>query len=277
MAAITAQDVNKLRTQTGAGMMDCKKALTEAGGDFDKAIEILRKKGEKISANRQDREATEGMIVAKISADGKRGLLLELNCETDFVARNEDFQGIANSLAAEALKAGAKTAEEVKALNVDGKAVEVILTEAMGRIGEKIDVSHFEVLEAEAVTSYIHAGSRVGVLVGFGGVEGINVATVGKDVGMQIASMRPLALNKDGVDPSVIQKEIEIGMVQARRDGKPEAMLEKIAQGKLGKFYKENTLLEQDFVKDPSLSVEKYVKTFGPNLVVTGFKRLSLA
>jgi elongation factor Ts len=273
---ITAQDVNRLRAETGAGMMDCKKALQESGGDFDKAIEYLRKKGQKVSADRQDREAKEGAIFALVSGDQSYGIILELNCETDFVARNEGFQQLGQKIAAAALAAKVRTLDELKALPLDGQTVAEALTEAVGRIGEKIEVSKYALQEGEKVVAYVHPGSRVGVLTVFAGAGDVDLTQAGKDVCMQVAAMSPIAVDKSGVDPSIVQKEIAIGMEQARAEGKPEAMLEKIAQGKLQKFYKENTLMEQDFVKDPSKSIAQYLKGYAPTLVVTAFTRFNL-
>lgn len=274
--AVSAQDVNKLRQVTGAGMMDCKKALEEAGGDFDAAIDLLRKKGQKVSASRQDRDATEGSVFAEISADGKIAVMLELNCETDFVARNDDFQGIGSSIAKEALKNQPADLQALYAIQVNGKSVQDLLTDAMGRIGEKLEVSKYAVLTGERVASYIHPGARVGVLTAFSGVGSVDLNVVGKDVSMQIAAMNPLAIDKDGVDQDMLNKEIEIGKEQARAEGKPEAMLEKIAMGKLTRFLKDNTLMGQEFVKDPSKTIEQYLKDQNPSLKVTAFKRFHL-
>ncbi|MEL6673678.1 MAG: translation elongation factor Ts [Bacteroidota bacterium] len=275
--AITAQDVNKLRKATGAGMMDCKKALVEAEGDFDKAVEILRKKGQKISAKRSDREANEGAIFVAANAEGSQAFLIELNCETDFVARNEDFQALGNGIAALAIAENAADLEALKALPFDGSTVEGSLTDAMGKIGEKLTLSKFEKVSGDKVVTYIHPGARVGVAVAFSGVDGQDVTAVGKDVAMQVAAMNPVAIDEDGVDPSVVQKEIEIGMEVARNEGKPEAIVEKIARGKLGKFFKENTLLNQGFVKDTSKNVKQYIKDeLGADVSVNEFKRLQL-
>ena len=275
--AITAKEVNELRAQTGAGMMDCKKALEEAGGDFDKAIEYLRKKGQKVSASRQDRDAKEGSIFVHISADNKKATLIEINCETDFVAKNDDFQKMGNDMINAIVAAGTTDASELSSVAVGAKTVGILLDEQMARIGEKIEISKLVILEDELVVSYIHAGSKLAVLIGMSGTDGVaNAATIGRDLAMQIAAMSPIAVDKDGVDPSIIEKEIEIGKDQARQEGKPEAILEKIAVGKLGKFFEENTLLEQGFVKDPSKKVIQYLKEAGPNLKVNAFKRIQL-
>ncbi|MEM6802415.1 MAG: translation elongation factor Ts [Bacteroidota bacterium] len=275
--AITAQDVNRLRKATGAGMMDCKKALTEAGGDFDAAVDFLRKKGQKVSAKRADREAKEGAIFINANADNTEAVLIELNCETDFVARNEDFIALGNGIAAVAGSEKPADVTALKALSLDGTEINEALTNAMGKIGEKLDVSKYEKINGDSIVSYIHPGSRVGVVVAFEGSTSGNLAAVGKDVAMQIAAMKPVALDKDGVDQAIIDKEIEIGKEQARESGKPDNIVEKIAMGKLNKFFKEQTLLNQDFVKDTSKSVSKYIKDeLGADICVKDFKLLVL-
>lgn len=274
MANITAADVNKLRTITGAGMMDCKKALVEADGDFDKAIENLRKKGQKVAANRADRESTEGAVIAVVNADKTAGVVISLNCETDFVAKNESFVKLANNLAALALNYNTK--EEFLAADFNGLTVADKLTEQTGVIGEKIEVGSFERLEGAFVGSYIHAGNRIATLVSLSGkAEGAEEAA--RNVAMQAAAMAPLALNEEGVDAATIEKEIEIAKDLLRQEGKPEAMLDNIAKGKLGRFFKDNTLVNQDYIKDSKLSVSEYVKSIDSSLVVTGFKRVALA
>lgn len=274
MANITAADVNKLRTITGAGMMDCKKALVEADGDFDKAIENLRKKGQKVAANRADRESTEGAVIAVVNADKTAGVVISLNCETDFVAKNEAFVKLANDLAALALNFTSK--EDFLAADFNGLTVADKLTEQTGVIGEKIEIGSFERLEGAFVGSYIHAGNRIATLVSLSA----NVAggeEAARNVAMQAAAMAPIALNEEGVDAATIEKEIEIAKDLLRQEGKPEAMLENIAKGKLGRFFKDNTLVNQDFIKDSKLSVSEYIKSVDANLVVTGFKRVALA
>ena len=274
--AITAQDVNKLRQATGAGMMDCKKALTESGGDFEQAIDILRKKGQKVSANRADREASEGAIFIYENGTGSEAVLIELNCETDFVARNDDFQSIGNQIVEVAAAQKPADLESLKALSIGGEVIADILTSAMGKIGEKIDVSKYERISGDKVVTYLHPGSRIGVAVAFSGTNG-DISAVGKDVAMQIAAMSPVAVDKDGVSQEVINKEIEIGMEVARNEGKPEEILEKIARGKLSKFFKDSTLLNQDFVKDTSRTVGQYIKDeLGAGAGVTAFKRVQL-
>ena len=276
MSTITASDVNKLRQMTGAGMMDCKKALTESNGDFDAAIDYLRKKGQKVSANRSDREAKEGAVIAKTSADYKTGVIVQLSCETDFVAKNEDFVAFAHQLADLALANNCADSDALKALTVDGVTVGDKIIEQVGKIGEKIDVVNYVFLQGANIVPYIHAGNRIGVLAVLNNARTEANLVAGKDAAMQIAAMNPMALDKDDVDPSVIAREIEIGKDQARAEGKPEAMLEKIAQGKLGKFYKESTLLNQEFVKDGSKTVAQMLDGAEKGLTVTAFKRVAL-
>lgn len=274
--AITAQDVNKLRQMTGAGMMDCKKALTEAEGDFEKAVDILRKKGQKVSASRADRETKEGVVVTRVAENGSKGILLSLTCETDFVAKNEGFVTFANTLIDIAVANGATSQEAVLALPFENITVAEKIIEMTGKIGEKIDISHFEIITAETVVPYIHSNGKLGVLVGLVNTSGTDVEEAGKDVAMQIAAMNPVAVDKDGVDASTIEREIEIGKEQARAEGKPEEMLEKIAMGKLQKFYKESTLLSQQFVKDNSKSIAQYLDGVSKGLTVNAFKRISI-
>ncbi|MEN2284169.1 translation elongation factor Ts [Algoriphagus sp. SE2] len=274
--AITAQEVNKLRQMTGAGMMDCKKALTEAEGDFEKAVDILRKKGQKVSASRADRETKEGVVVTNVSADGSKGTLLSLTCETDFVAKNDEYVAFANTLLDMAVAAEASTVEEIQALPFENITVAEKIVEMTGKIGEKIEISNYEVVSAETVVPYIHSNGKLGVLVGLVNTSGANVEEAGKDVAMQIAAMNPVAVDKDGVDSSVVEREIAVGMEQAKAEGKPEAMLEKIAMGKLNKFYKENTLLSQTFVKDNSKTIAQYLDSVSKGLTVSAFKRISI-
>lgn len=274
--AITAQEVNKLRQMTGSGMMDCKKALTEAEGDFEKAVDILRKKGQKVSASRADRETKEGVVVTRVSKDGTTGTLLSLTCETDFVAKNEEFGAFANTLLDMAVSNNCATVEEIHALPFADLTTGEKIIEMTGKIGEKIEISHFVVITAEAVVPYIHSNGKLGVLVGLVNTGGSNVEEAGKDVAMQIAAMNPVAVDKDGVDATTIEREIEIGKDQARQEGKPEEMLEKIALGKLQKFYKENTLLSQIFVKDNSKTIAQYLDGVSKGLTVSAFKRISI-
>lgn len=275
--AISAKEVNELRKMTGAGMMDCKKALVEADGDFDKAIEFLRKKGQKLSAKRADRETTEGVVLVRSNDDNTEATLVTLTCETDFVAKNDDFVSLANEIADLASTKKPIDIAALKALPVDDYTVGDKIVEYIGKIGEKLEVTAYENIKAEAVVPYVHAGSKLGVLVALSNVNGVDVSTAGRDVAMQIAAMNPIAVDKDGVDSSIVEKEIEIGKEQARQEGKPEAMLEKIALGKLNKFYKENTLLAQPFVKDNSVSIEKYLDSVSKGLTVASFKRIAIA
>jgi len=276
MSAITAQEVNKLRTMTGAGMMDCKKALTEANGDFEKAIEILRKKGQKVSASRLDKDAKEGSVFVKTSDDKKEAVLIALNCETDFVAKNEEFQNLGKLIAETAFAQKpvdkyALLAEKVGALSINER-----ITELVGKIGEKLEISAFVHMKGEAVIPYIHSGSKLGVLVSLKGVNGKDVTDAGKDVGMQIAAMSPVAVDEKQVDKTLIEKELEIAKAQILAEGKPENMVEKIAQGKLNKFFKDNTLLPQVFVKDNSKTVAQYLDSVTKGLTVVEFKRISI-
>ncbi|MCS7019067.1 MAG: translation elongation factor Ts [Cytophagales bacterium] len=275
--SITASDVNKLRQMTGAGMMDCKKALTEANGDFQAAIDILRKKGQKVAASRADRQSSEGTVFLRTTADRKAGFAISLNCETDFVAKNDEFIAMGNRIADLVVAHQPADLAAINALQLeDGRTVAEHLTDMMGKIGEKIEVANYAHVTGEHVVTYIHTGAKVGVLVALNSASDA-ADTAGKDVAMQIAAMRPLALNREGIDAATIQREIEIGKEQARAEGKPENMLEKIAIGKLNKFYKENTLLEQDFVKDNSKTVSQYLESVEKGLTVTDFKRISVA
>jgi elongation factor Ts len=256
-------------------MMDCKKALVEANGDFEAAVDYLRKKGAKVAASRQDRDSNEGVVIAKATADGKRGVVVELNCETDFVAKNADFVALANKFTDLAIDKNPASLEELLALEIDGQTVSEIIVENTGKIGEKIGISKFETVSGEKVVPYIHSNYRLGVLVALNqAVAGVDEA--GKDVAMQIAAMNPVALDKDGVDATTIERETEIAKEQIRAEGKPEAMIEKIAAGKLNKFYKDSTLLNQEFVKDSSKDVRKFLDDTAKGLTVTSFKRIQL-
>ena len=273
MAKITAAEVNKLRKATGAGMMDCKKALVEVDGDFDKAIEVLRKKGQKVAAKRADRESSEGAAIAKVNADATKGAVISLNCETDFVAKNDDFVKLANDFADLALQVSTK--EELLAADYNGISVQDKLTEQTGVIGEKIEIGSFKTLEAPFVGSYIHAGNKIAVLTGLSkNVEGAEEAA--KDVSMQAAAMNPVALNEEGIDQSTIEKEIEIAKDQLRAEGKPEEMLDNIAKGKIKRYFKDNTLVNQAFIKDSKQSVAQYVKSVDSDLTVVAFERVAL-
>jgi elongation factor Ts len=274
MATISSAEVARLRRVTLAGMMDCKKALEEANGDFDKAIEIIRKKGQAVANKRADREATEGVVLAKVNADGKSGAMIVLNSETDFVAKNAEFISLAQKILDLAISAKPASLEELKALPLDKTTVEGKVVEYIGIIGEKLDLSYYEKIDAAHVQAYIHPGNRLATLVGF--TKAGHDIQVYKDVAMQVAAMNPVSLDKEDVPEKVIAQEIEIGKEQARRDGKPEEMLEKIAQGKLGKFFKESTLLNQDFVKDNKMTIRQYLQSVDKSLTVTVFKRYTL-
>ena len=274
MSTITAADVNKLRQQTGAGMMDCKKALTEANGDFEQAVDYLRKKGQKVAANRGDRDAKEGLVIAKTTADNKRGVVVVINCETDFVAKNEDFTNFANTIADIAIAKSPKSIEDLKSLSFTGDmSIADKIIEQVGKIGEKIELSQYETIDAAKVIAYNHPGNKLATIVGFNKETSEEVA---KNVAMQVAAMAPVAVDKGDVDSKTMEREIEIGKEQARAEGKPEEMLEKIAMGKLNKFYKESTLLNQEFIKDNKKTISQYLKDSDKDLTVTGFKRIAL-
>lgn len=275
MSTISAQDVKNLREMTGAGMMDCKAALTEANGDFEKAIEVLRLKGQKLSVKRADREAKEGVVQALVSNDGKRGVVIRLSSETDFVAKNEEFVNLAKEFAQIALDKFPADLEELLQQSYQNITIGEKVQEQVGVIGEKIELAEYQRLEAPQVVSYVHMGNKAGVILGLN-KDDVKFRDAGRDVAMQVAAMKPVALNKEGVDASIIEKEVEIGKELARQEGKPEEMLEKIALGKLNKFFKDNTLLAQAFVKDNSLSVEGYLKGIDKDLTVTGFKHVKL-
>jgi elongation factor Ts len=276
MSTISAADVNKLRQMTGAGMMDCKKALVESNGDFEAAIDNLRKKGQKISLNRADRAAQEGAVIALTSEDRKTGIVVELNCETDFVAKNEDFVKFAYEIANLALTHKPADADALKALTIGSLTLEQRLLDEMGKTGEKMDVSKYAIINGENVIAYIHAGNRMGVLVEMNNAPSEANMNAGKDTAMQIAAMNPLALNEAQVPADTIAREIEVGKEQAIAEGKPAEMAEKIAQGRLNKFYKEYTLLNQEFVKDSSKSIAKMLADTEAGLTVVSFKRIAL-
>ncbi len=272
MSKITAAEVNKLRKQTGAGMMDCKKALVEADGDFEAAVDILRKKGQKVAAKRADRDASEGVVLSRATADGKTGILLCLNCETDFVAKNDGFVQLAEGLLSLALNEKPANLDAFKALSFEGMTVAEKLTEQTGVIGEKIEISAYEMVESEFVASYIHAGNKLATLVGMTK----EAAEAGKDVAMQVAAMNPLGLDANDVDNEVVEREKELAKDMARQEGKPENMIDQIAMGRVNKFFKENTLLNQQFIKDSKKSVSQYLKDVDADLTVTSFKRVGL-
>jgi len=271
---ISAADVNKLRQQTGSGMMDCKKALMEANGDFEAAIDILRKKGQKIAANRQDREAKEGYVFGKTTDGGKRAVAVAVCCETDFVANNADFIKYGESILDLAIANNPATIDDLKNLNLGTITVAQTLLDQMGKIGEKIDVVDYQNVVADKVIVYNHPGNKLTAVVGFSGGNISDEA--GRDVAMQIAAMAPVAIDKDDVDAKMIEREIEIGKDQARQEGKPENMIEKIAMGKLNKFYNEYTLLNQVFIKDEKKTIRQYLESIDKGLKIVSFKRVKL-
>jgi elongation factor Ts len=275
MATISSADVAKLRKVTLAGMMDCKKALEESNGDFDKAIEIIRKKGQLVASKRADRDATEGVVLSKVAANGRLGAMIVLNSETDFVAKNAEFLSLAHKILDLALAKSPANLDELKALKLENTTAEGKVTEFVGIIGEKLNLAYYEKIEAAHVQAYVHPGNKLATLVGFS-KAGLN-AQVYKDVAMQIAAMNPVAIDKEDVPEKIIAQEIEIGKEQARREGKPENMLDKIAQGKLGKFYRESTLLNQEYIKDNKMTIRQYLQTADKELKVTAFKRYTLS
>ncbi len=275
MAEITTADISKLRKMTGAGIMDCKKALEEADGDFDAAVENVRKRSKYAAAKRVEREASEGVAIAKVSSDETKGVMVVLNCETDFVAKNENFVNLAYSIADTALENNPADLDSLKELTMDGRKVNEHIEEHTGMIGEKMTLSYFDKIEAQRVIAYIHPGNKIASLVGFNKSD-IDIQVM-KDVAMQVAAMNPVSINEDDVPQEVADRELEIGKDQARQEGKPENIVEKIAQGKLKKFYKESTLLNQEFIKDSKKSVADYLKEADSELTVTEFKRYSLA
>ena len=272
MSTITATDINKLRQATGAGMMDCRKALTESNGDFEAAIDWLRKQGQKVAAKRSDREAKEGVVLAKALPDNKSGIVLCISCETDFVSKNADFVAFANSIMDAAISNNVKSAEELNNVEINGAKVSDLINDKLAAIGEKIEVSKFERVEAPFVASYIHGANRMGVLVGLTA----SAPEAGKDVAMQIAAMNPLAVDESSIPADVIAREKEIAIELVKAEGKPAEMAEKIAMGKLNKFFKDNTLMAQAFVKDSNQSVADFLKSIQADLKVTEFKRVAL-
>lgn len=273
---ISAAEVNKLRQQTGAGMMDCRKALIESNGDFEAAIDYLRKKGQKVAANRSDRDAKEGVVIAKSNADNTYGIVLNLTSETDFVAKNADFIEFAQQVAEVALASKVTTIDDLKAASMGGATIGEKLLEMVAKIGEKIDVSRFEQISADAVVPYIHSGYRIGVLVGMNQAANEGIITAGRDVAMQIAAMNPLAVDADNVSAEIVEREKAIAVEQIVAEGKPADMAEKIAAGKMSKFFKDNTLLPQAFVKDNSKTVGDYLKSVSNGLTVVSFKRIAV-
>jgi elongation factor Ts len=274
--AITAAEINKLRQATGAGMMDCRKALTETGGDFEAAIDWLRKQGQKVAAKRSDREAKEGVVIAKTTADNKTGFVITISSETDFVSKNAEFVAFAQSIADAAVANNVKTVEELNEASVNGAKVSDLINDKLASIGEKIGIARFERVEAPYVTSYIHGANRLGVLVALNK----EAVEAGKDVAMQIAALNPLAVDADGISAETIEREraivIETMKADPKMEGKPDEMIAKIAEGKLNAFFKEQTLLAQIFVKDQSKSVADYLKSVDADLKVIEFKRVAL-
>lgn len=273
MAKISASDVAKLRKMTGAGMMDCKNALTESDCDFDQAIDILRKKGQKVAGKRADRDASEGAVLAKNSIDGKRAAIISLNCETDFVAKNDDFVKFANQILDVAIEKNPATLEELLSLELNGAKISEEIINQTGVIGEKVELAYYDKIEGESVSSYIHMGNKLATIAGFSKAIDENA---GKDIVMQIAAMNPVAVDKDDVPQNVIDKEIEIGKELAIQEGKPADLAEKIAVGRLNKFFKENTLLNQQWVKDNKKTIRDFLKEVDAEAKVLGFKRYAI-
>ena len=273
---ITAADVNKLRQMSGAGMMDCTKALQETEGDFDKAIDYLRKKGQKVAGKRADRDANQGFVVAKTTPDHTYGAVIMVNCETDFVGKTEEFIKFSKDLLDLGLSKRVHTAADLLPMSLGTTTVEEKLNELLGKTGEKIQIAHYEVIEAPVVFAYNHFGNRLATVVGLSRKDSKNVLEIGHELAMQVAAMSPVAVDKDNVTQEVIDRELEIGKDMARQEGKPEEMVEKIAQGKLQKFFKEMTLLNQDFIKDTKKTVRQYIAENDKDLAVTGFQRLQL-
>jgi elongation factor Ts len=272
--SFTTADVVKLRKVTGAGMMDCKNALKDAEGDFDGAVQIIREKGKAVANKRADREASEGAALAKVSADGKFGAIVVLICETDFVAKNDNFVAFADSILDVALANKAESLDALKALDLDGRTVEAQVTEQTGVIGEKLELSYFKSLNDQSVVGYIHPGNKLATLVAFNKEE---VATdVSKDIAMQVAAMAPVSVDQTSIPQKTIDKELEIAKEKFRQEGKPEAMLDKIAQGSLNKWFKDVTLMNQTYVKDGKISIKEFLKQNDSELTVTAFDRYSL-
>ena len=272
MATITASEVNQLRKQTGAGMMDCKKALQEADGDFEQAVDILRKQGQKVAAKRADRDASEGCVLAATTDDNSFGAIISLNCETDFVAKNDSFIGLTNSILDQVIAGRPASKEALLDLEIDGMKIGEKLTQQTGVIGEKLEIGSYESLEAPFVASYIHAGNKLATLIGLSADAG----EAGRNVAMQAAAMNPVALGRDDVSQEVIDRELEVGKELARQEGKPEEMLDKIAAGRLNKFFKENTLLEQEYIRDNKLNITKYLSSVNNGVSATAFRRVGL-
>ena len=275
MTKITASEVNKLRKQTGAGMMDCKNALVEANGDFELAIDVLRKKGQKVASKRSDRSASEGVVLSGVSEDKKFGAIVSVNCETDFVAKNEDFVAFANDVLSIALANKVNTKEDLETLSIDGVSIKDKLLEKTGVIGEKIEIGFYDFLNSDYVACYIHHGNRLASLVSLN-ISNDEYFQLGRDLCMQVAAMNPMGLSEKDISKEILERELDIAKESARKEGKPEQMIEKIAMGRLGKFFKENTLLKQAFIKDGKKSIEQHVKEINSDLNILGFRRFGL-
>ncbi|MBK8848059.1 MAG: elongation factor Ts [Bacteroidetes bacterium] len=273
---ISAADVNKLRQQTGAGMMDCKKALTEANGDFEQAIDYLRKKGQKVAANRSDREAKEGYVIAKTSEDNTKGYVIALNSETDFVAKNQEFVNFAEEILTLAMQNDCNSADEVKALKLGDATVNDRLFDMIGKIGEKLEISSYERISAPRVIVYNHPGNKLAAMIGVSKADVANIDDIARNVAMQTAAMNPVAIDKGDVDTKMLERELEIGRDVARNEGKPEEMVEKIAQGKLNKFYQESTLLNQAYIKEDKQTVRQYLTSIDKDLTISAMKRVQI-
>lgn len=276
MTKITAAEINKLRQITGAGMMDCKAALTENDGDIQKAIDWLRKKGQKIAEKRAGRVAGEGYVCAKVNSDSSFAAIIMLNCETDFVAKNDDFVNFAQSIVSVAIKEQPTNIEDLKKIVIDGRTISDLISDQIGKIGEKIELNAYHYINAPKVFAYNHHGNRIATIIGMNKADVDGIDNIGKEVCMQVTAMNPIAIDKDGVEESVIEREIEIGKEQARQEGKPEAMLEKIAKGKLNKFFKEKTLLNQEYIADGKITVSQAISSIDKELKVTAFHRIAL-
>ncbi|MEM1136931.1 MAG: translation elongation factor Ts [Bacteroidota bacterium] len=273
--AITAKQVNELRQITGAGMMDCKKALVEAEGDIEKAVDLLRKKGQKVAAKRADREASEGKVYSYVAESGKVGIAFALNCETEPVSKTEEFKKLGDTILNAAVENKTASKDTLLNIEVNGKKITEQMIELSGKIGEKIEISDYSYMEGEKIVDYLHGNSIV-VLINLAGVENGDVEEAGKNVAMQIAAMKPLAVNKDEIDPEVVEREKQVGIDKAREEGKPEHILEKIAQGFVQKFFKENTLLSQQYVKEPKQTVAQYLDSVEKGLTVKSFSRIGI-
>lgn len=276
MAKITATQVNELRKKTGAGMMDCKKALVEAEGDFDKATDILRKKGQKLASSRAERAANEGVVLSTTNSDQNKAYAVMLNCETDFVAQNQEVIDFTDAILQRAVQDDITTTEELLAATMNGRTIQENITDMIGKTGEKMEIGEFGVVAGARAFAYTHPGNKIAAIAALNKEDINGIDAIGKDVVMQIAAMAPVAVNKDDVDPVIVEKEIEIGKEQARQEGKPEELLEKIAMGKLNKFFKESTLINQEFIKDNKKTVGQMLQAADHNLTVVDFKRLSL-